>query len=366
MADELELSDDEDDPLFGGVPRPSVLPQQQHGVLNGRPRLGSQSPLVAPPRSVFGGLPQQEHAPPHSHEPAPPSQPAPPSPAYCPSQAQSQPPQSQPQGHHHEQQAFGASVQASGASQARWIPGPAGALLGGTMGSHHPGANGGDTAATQRPREKFRRTAAWEALEEQSRRHDGSSASSYSTLGRVLEQCAAVPPRGPTARPVRVPLLNVLLTAVSQADLGESSAADLGVTVGDESGEMEGTLHRGVLNEHPGKVGVGAALALTQVAAPPRSAPLHRRCTASAPPLHRLCTAAPPLQRFTASFARLHRCAAAPPLHRHCTSVARAGGCPLALALVAPPDHPPGEHRAHRARRDGRPSEAGGARRGTG
>ena len=308
MADELELSDDEDDPLFGGVPRPTVLPQQQHGVLNGGPRLGSQSPLVAPPRSVFGGLPQQEHAPPHNHEPAPPSQPAPPSPAYCPSQAQSQPPQSQPQGHHHEQQA-------SGASQARWIPGPAGALLGGTMGSHHPGANGGDTAATQRPREKFRRTAAWEALEEQSRRHDGSSASNYSTLGRVLEQCAAVPPRGPTARPVRVPLLNVLLTAVSQADLGESSAADLGVTVGDESGEMQGTLHRGVLNEHPGKVGVGAALALTQVAAPPRSAPLHRRCTASAPPLHR-CAASAALHRLLCTAAPLRRCAAsAPSLH---------------------------------------------------
>ena len=278
MADELELSDDEEDPLFGGVPRPSVLSQQQHGLLNGGPRLGSQ------PRSTLGGLPQQEHAPPHHHEPAPLSQPAPPSPMYCPSQAQSQP-QSQPQGHH-AQQAFGVSqVQASGASQARWIPGPAGALLGGTMGSHHPGANGGDTAATQRPREKFRRTAAWEALEEQSRRHDGSSASTYSTLGRVLEQCAAVPPRGPTARPVRVPLLNVLLTAVSQADMGESSAADLGVTVGDESGEMQGTLHRGVLNEHPGKVGVGAALALTQVT-PCLLAP--HRCTASsAPPLHR-------------------------------------------------------------------------------
>ena len=110
--------------------------------------------------------------------------------------------------------------------------------------------------------------------------------------------------------------------------MGESSAADLGVTVADESGEMQGTLHRGVLNEHPAKVGVGAALALTQVW-PCLLAP-------------RLCTAAAP-----------------PPLHR-------AGGRPLALALVAPPDHPPGEHRAHRARRDGRPSEARGARRGTG
>ena len=316
MADELELSDDEDDPLFGGVPRLNVLPQQQHGLLNGGPRLGSQPPLMAPPRSPFCGLPQREHAPPHNHEPAPPSQPAPLSPMYCPSQAQSQP---QPQGHH-APQAFGASqVQASGASQARWIPGPAGALLGGTMGSHHPGANGGDTAATQRPREKFRRTAAWEALEEQSRRHDGSSASTYSTLGRVLEQCAAVPPRAPTARPVRVPLLNVLLTAVSQADMGESSAADLGVTVGDESGEMQGTLHRGVLNEHPGKVGVGAALALTQVW-PCLLAP--HLCTAAAPPLHRCCTSsAPPLHRCTTS--------SAPPLHLRCTSAA-----PRCLAQV--------------------------------
>ena len=211
MADELQLSDEEDDPLFGGAPWPSDLPQQQHGLLN-----GSQPPLVAPTRSPFGGgFDHQDQAPPHHHEPALPSPPAPPSPMCCPSQALSQ-----PQGHH-APQAFGASqVQASGASQARWIPGPAGALLGGTMGSNHPGANGGDTAATQRPREKFRRTAAWEALEEQSRRHDGSSASAYSTLGRVLEQCAAVPPRAPTARPVRVPLLNVLLTAVSQADMG--------------------------------------------------------------------------------------------------------------------------------------------------
>ena len=211
MADELQLSDEEDDPLFGGAPRPSDLRQQQHGLLN-----GSQPPLVAPTRSPFvGGFEHQDQAPPHHHEPVLPSPPEPPSPMCCPSQAPSQ-----PQGHH-APQAFGASqVQASGAPQARWIPGPAGALLGGTMGSNHPGANGGDTAATQRPREKFRRTAAWEALEEQSRRHDGSSASAYSTLGRVLEQCAAVPPRAPTARPVRVPLLNVLLTAVSQADMG--------------------------------------------------------------------------------------------------------------------------------------------------
>ena len=123
--------------------------------------------------------------------------------------------------------------------------------------------------------------------------------------------------------------------------MGESSAADLGVTVADESGEMQGTLHRGVLNEHPAKVGVGAALALTQVwpcllaprlctaAAPP---PLHRGCTAAAappphrrrctaaapPPLHRRCTAAtaPPLHR--------RRCTAAapPPLHRRCTAAA--------------------------------------------
>ena len=75
--------------------------------------------------------------------------------------------------------------------------------------------------------------------------------------------------------------------------MGESSAADLGVSVADESGEMQGTLHRGVLNEHPGKVGVGAALALTQVW-PCLLAP--RRCTAAAaPPLHRRrCTAAAP------------------------------------------------------------------------
>ena len=66
MADELQLSDEEDDPLFGGAPRPSDLPQQQHGLLN-----GSQPPLVAPTRSPFvGGFDHQDQAPPHHHEPA--------------------------------------------------------------------------------------------------------------------------------------------------------------------------------------------------------------------------------------------------------------------------------------------------------
>ena len=74
MADELQLSDEEDDPLFGGAPRPSDLPQQQHGLLN-----GSQPPLVAPTRSPFaGGFDPQDQAPPHHHEPALPSPPAPP------------------------------------------------------------------------------------------------------------------------------------------------------------------------------------------------------------------------------------------------------------------------------------------------
>ena len=85
--------------------------------------------------------------------------------------------------------------------------------------------------------------------------------------------------------------------------MGESSAADLGVSVADESGEMQGTLHRGVLNEHPGKVGVGAALALTQVW-PCLLAP-RRRCTAAAPPLHRRrCTAAAAPRRWACSRSR--------------------------------------------------------------
>ena len=84
--------------------------------------------------------------------------------------------------------------------------------------------------------------------------------------------------------------------------MGESSAADLGVSVADESGEMQGTLHRGVLNEHPGKLGVGAALALTQVC--PCLLPPHRRCTAAAPPLHRRrCTAGAP-RRWACSRSR--------------------------------------------------------------
>ena len=133
----------------------------------------------------------------------------------------------------------------------------------GSTGTQMPA--GDDVSATQRPREKFRRTPAWAALEEQS--HGGSS-SGYSTLAQVLEKCAKLgedaqdPRKKQHARPIRVPLLNVLLTSVSQA---ESSGTDLGVTVVDESGEMDGTLHRGVLNDHPGKVSAGAALALSEV-----------------------------------------------------------------------------------------------------
>ena len=78
--------------------------------------------------------------------------------------------------------------QATSATQGRrWLPGPAGTL--GREGVHLP-AEGCDVAATQRPREKFRRTPAWITLEEQSRREDGSRAS-----GLRSQSCASFEPR---------------------------------------------------------------------------------------------------------------------------------------------------------------------------
>ena len=148
------------------------------------------------------------------------------------------------------------------------------------------------------------------------------------------------------------------------------------MTVADESGEMQGTLHRGVLNEHPAKVGVGAALALTQVwpcllaprlctaAAPPPPAPrLHapaRRRALARPhrqPQHRApaatpatwhsagCTAATASGRCTAaaapSAASLSACCT-----RRCTAAAAprsSASCSLLAPAPAPPGHPPGE-----------------------
>ena len=143
----------------------------------------------------------------------------------------------------------------------RRIPGPAGALE--TNGVLDVTASGTQAwLPTQQMRDKplhyWHRTAAWIELETAS----DEASQGFMEVRSKLVDVIRIASTGPPPVPPRVPVLCVLIKAIGTK---ESSGDDVLVTLADETGEMNGTLHGAIFNEQPGLLVSGAAMALKDV-----------------------------------------------------------------------------------------------------
>lgn len=130
-------------------------------------------------------------------------------------------------------------TQPSGAS--RRLPGPAGSLTKENSVSGPVAASQSSTAAFHRmhasvSRSFFQRTSSWVKLEQMvSHTGEGIDVPGRMTLARVLSEASSHP-----TKPLRVVMICALIKSIGNQ---ENSGDDVPVTLVDESGEMEGTMH---------------------------------------------------------------------------------------------------------------------------
>ena len=267
MMDELELSDEEDQPIgvvCGGLQRHQgpTLAEQQPSSRSAR------QPSVTPEAGAPIRL-----SPIRSDPPAPglPASSNDDRPSWAPSPSQ--------------------------ASAPRRIPGPAGAISRASAAAQ--GATG-PLLFSQCPRPNvsfFHRTRAWTELEALVSPTEGGVMAEVPhrmTLREAVREASA-----PPAVPLRVPVLCALIKAVGNK---EGSGDDVQVTLADESGETEATFHGGIFNEHPGVLVTGAACALREVpvlslAAHSHHLIVHPACVRCIVPPHQKPTPRPAAER---------------------------------------------------------------------
>ncbi|KAL1510700.1 hypothetical protein AB1Y20_006995 [Prymnesium parvum] len=137
----------------------------------------------------------------------------------------------------------------------RRLPGPAGALER-PLSQLHASSPALPAHTPKRSRGGFfSRTAAWCELEMVV---SGATGMRRMGLAQVQREASRPPPQ-----PMRVPMLSALIKSLGAK---ETSGDDVAVTLADESGEMEGTIHGKLFNEQPGLLVVGAAVAMKDVA----------------------------------------------------------------------------------------------------